>query len=458
MIKQDDIVELTAEKLLYKGDALCRYDNLPVFLKGAVPGDVVKARILRLNKNFARAKITEIITPSKKRIKPLCPLFNPCGACCHQNVEYDFLVEQKNEILKEFFKSFPNVEFKPFIKAEKLVNYRCKTNYAISETRVSKRLLAGYYKEMSHEVVNIKFCPIQPPVIDDITAFIRDEKPFDAYIEKKNKGMLKHILLRTSSSTNKILLTLVLNKDFEFFDKIKPETLEFAKKISAKFPQIAGVSVNFNPNRTNKITGEKWATILGEESIIQHLKDASGKEFSYKFGPESFFQVNPYMAEKLFSCVKELVPDGSTLLDAYGGVGAISVFLSDKVRKITLVEEVESAVIDAKTNFKMNSCTSYEVFLGDAKERFREFLKQKKSFDVAILDPPRKGSDKEALEIISKLAKTVIYVSCNPSTLARDAKILEHEGYILKSVRGVDMFPFTYHIESVAYFGRREEK
>ena len=456
-LKQDDTIELTAEKLIYSGVSLSHYEGKAVFIENAVPGDILKTRIVKINKSFIRAKILEIITPSKHRVKPFCPLFNACGGCNLQNFGYDFLTSQKQGILEEIFSAsandcFKNIEFKPFIKAENLKEYRCKIQNAVSETKVSKRILSGYFKENTHEVVNIKFCPIQPKIIDETINYIRENWKVSAYVEKANKGLLKHILIRYSSSSEKMMLTFVLNKDFEYFDKIKTEIEEFSNTLRKKFPSISGILVNFNPVKTNKITGDKTELISGEDFIIQKLKSKEECEYSYKISKDSFFQVNPKTAQKLFDSVKALVDNDSTILDAYGGVGAIGIFLSDKARKITLVEECESAVSDAKANFKLNNCKNYEVFLGDAKKIFRDFLKNKKNFGCAVLDPPRKGSDKEALEIISKLTNKIIYVSCNPSTLARDAKILCDLGFKFKSLQGVDMFPFTHHIESVACF------
>lgn len=456
ILKQDDIIELTVEKLVNTGSCLAHYEGKAVFIDNAVPGDIVKARAVRINKNFIRAKIVEIITPSKYRVKPFCPLFNACGGCNLQNIEYDFLVEQKENILKETFRSFEEIEFKPFIKAENLKGYRCKIQNAVSETKVSKRLLLGYYKENTHEITNIKFCPIQPKIIDEIMNFVRENWKLGAYIEKKDKGLLKHVLIRYSSSSKKMLLTLVINKDAEWFNKIEADIKDFADIITLKFPDITGVLVNFNPKKTNKITGDDTKLILGDDFIYEKLYSNNGIYYTYKISRDSFFQINPPVASKIFETVKSLIPENSSILDAYGGVGAIGIFLSDKARKITLVEECESAVLDAKANFKLNNCKNYEVFLGDAKKIFKDFLKAdpkgKKCFDYAILDPPRKGSDKEALEIISKLAKNIVYVSCNPSTLERDAKILKELGFNLKSLQGADMFPFTHHIESVAYF------
>lgn len=460
-LKQDDIIELTIEKLVYSGSALARYNGITVFVDGAVPEDTIKARVLRVNKNFIRAKLLEVITPSPHRVKPFCPLFNACGGCNLQNVEYDFLIEQKQKMLEEMFSpkisdAFSNIDFKPFIKAPKLREYRSKVSNAVCETRVSKRLLVGYYKENTHEVTNIKFCPIQPSIIDEIMAYIRENWKLGAYIEKKNKGLLRHILIRFSPAENNFILTLVLNKDFEYYDKIKPEIEAFSAGLKNKFPSLKGLLVNFNPNKTNKITGSETITAFGDNFINQKLYAENGIEYTYKVSADSFFQTNTFLAEKLFDSLNSIVEPDSTILDAYGGVATIGIYLKNKARKITLVEEVKSACDDAKANFKLNDCKNYEVFLGDAKKIFNDFKNAKKSFDYVILDPPRKGSDDDALKIISNLTKkAILYVSCNPSTLARDAKTLSECGFMLKSIQGADMFPFTHHIEALACFERK---
>ena len=456
-IKQDDIIELTIEKLVYSGSGFSHYNGQVVFVENAVPGDIVKAKVLRVNKNFIQAKVDEILTSSQYRVKPFCPLFNACGGCNLQNVDYDYLIEQKQIILKEFFsskilKDFDDIEFKPFIKSDVTKEYRCKVQNAISETKVSKRLLCGYYKENTHDVVNIKYCPIQPRIIEQIINYIRENWKLGGYIEKKDKGLLKHVIIRYSSTSKKIILTFVINKDLEWFNKVENDIKSFSDEIIKSFPDVSGVLVNFNPKKTNKILGEKTELIAGEDFIFQKLYSNDGIEYNYKVSKNSFFQTNPFVAQKVFDAVKSLLKANSTILDAYGGVGTIGIFLNTLAKRITLVEECESAIIDAKTNFKLNGCKNYEVFLGNAKRIFKDFLKKKKKFDYAVIDPPRKGSDKESLDSLSKLANAIVYVSCNPATLMRDAKILNDFGFKLKTLQGADMFPYTHHIESIAYF------
>lgn len=449
-MKLNDIIEVQIEKLVYEGLGLARYgeNNFVVFVKNSLPNEKLRVKIISLTKSFAKATIEEIIEPSKYRIKPFCPLYNACGSCNMQICDYDHQIEQKSLILKDIFKDILDEKnILPVIKSPENEEYRCKTQYPAQQTKNSKRILLGYYKENSHELTNIKFCPIQPNIINEITQTIREIFPLDCYNEKSNKGLLKNVLLRFSKSNSDILLTLVLNcleTDFEAFNS---QIFKFFKKITSQFPKIKGGFVNFNPKKTNKILGNETLKVFGDDFIIENLDD---KQF--KIGSSSFFQVNPLSAVNLFNVVKENIKENSTILDAYGGVGAIGIFVSEKADKITLVEENENAIKMAKENFKLNNIKNFEIFEGDAKKHFAQFKKENKIFDYIILDPPRSGCDKEGLSAILNLAKNIIYVSCNPQTLKRDAKYLIENNFKLKSVQGVDLFPHTHHIESVAIF------
>ena len=460
MIKQNDQIELKIEKLTYEGSALGRYysDETPegfvVFVKNAAPGDFLKVKINKVNKNYALAQIVEILEPSSKRANPFCPLFNACGGCCYQYLDYDYLLEQKNNMLKEaFLKLDEQPEFLEPLKSPYDKEFRHKIQYRVSETKNSKRLLIGYFKEKSHDIVNIKFCPIQPHLADEIAQYLRENWTFGAYVEKAHKGLLRSLILRLSSDLKSALLTFVINLKKDEFSRYEKDVKDFCVEFASKFPQIKGISVNFNSDKTNNIIGEDFLNIYGDNFIYETLESSDFKR-TYKISPASFFQVNPFCALELFNEVKKNIKENSTVLDAYGGVGAIGIWVSDRARKIYLVEENPQAVCDAKENFKLNECKNYEVFLGDAKEQFRKFLKEKKKFSHVIIDPPRKGSDREALELLSKLTDCIIYVSCNPQTLVRDIKILQSFGYKAKTVRGADMFPYSYHIESVTVIER----
>ena len=443
---------LEIEKNVFEGYGLARYEGRAVFIKGAIKGEVVEAKIVSKNKNYLRAEIIDIIKPSKYRIKPFCPMYNPCGACDMGFIQYDYLLQIKEDIIKEIFQNFQSLEFKPIIKSPEINNYRCKTQFPTTETKKSKKILAGYYKEKSHEIVNIKYCPIQPSVIDDIIQYIRENWSLSGYIEKTHKGLLRHILTRISDDAGDILLTFVLNLNSSDFEKIKKDIGSYADEICGKFPKIKGVFVNLNNEKTNKITGKEYVLIKGQDYITEKLEDKI-----YKLGPDSFFQVNPKCAVQLFNSAKNLISKKGTLLDLYGGLGTIGIFMKEAATKIVLVEENKEAIKLAKENYKLNEIKTYEVFEGKAKDKIQDFIKEKRFFENIVIDPPRKGSDDETLGNISKMTNSIIYISCNPMTLKRDAENLIKYGFNFKSIQAVDMFPYTHHIECVAHFVRENK-
>lgn len=446
-LKKNDVIDVKIEKLVYGGMGLARYgsENFVVFVRNSVVDDVLKVKITNINKKFAHSEIIEIIEPSKHRIKPLCPIFNACGSCQNQNCDYDELINQKTNILIETFSNIiDKSKIYKVIKSPDIVSYRHKVQYPCRQTKNSKRVLMGYFRQNSHDLTNIKFCPMQPDIINKISQFIKDNYHLGCYDEKKDKGLLKNVLFRINSKEDELLLTLVLNCNENGFNKIKHEFGTFCDLLKAQFSIIKGIFVNLNPKKTNTILSDKTLKITGSDYIIETLKDKS-----YKIGPNSFFQVNPKGAEIIFDIVENNIENNSVILDAYGGVGAIGIYLKEKAKKITLVEQNSNAVLMAKENFKLNEINDFEVFEGDAKNHFINFKKQNRFFDYTILDPPRSGCDLSALEAILKISKNIIYVSCNPQTLKRDLIFLKENGFEPEFIQGVDLFPYTYHIECV---------
>ena len=434
------------EKLANSGLGLVKADGFVVFIKNACPEDIIKFKITKVNKNYAFAEILDIIEPSKYRTKPFCPLHNVCGACRLQFIDYKYQLEVKRQIVEDTIKTISGLNLIPLktIASPQTQNYRHKVQYPVSETKNSHRIIAGYYKPETHEAVNIKYCPIQPEICDEIIEFIR-QKAFDyaihGYNEKKHSGDLRHVLIRVSHSTKKCLVTLVVNAT-KTFDRLN----DFAKCIYDEFEQVTGVCINFNPKRTNVITGKQTICIEGNEFIEEKI---AGKNF--KIGSDTFFQINPESAENIFNYVKNYISDNfenAVVLDAYAGISAFGICVSDVSKKVVSVEENKQACELAKISAKENNINNLEVHNADA----TEFLKtESRKFDVIILDPPRKGCTKESLEAVLRLAKsTIIYISCNPATLARDLKFLSDNGAKVQSVQPFDMFAHTCHIENVA--------
>ena len=445
-----DILEVTAEKLVYEGDAIAKINGFPIFIHGACPDDKLKIKITKINKNYALANIEEIIEPSTHRIKPFCPLHNVCGGCGWQYIDYDFQLEQKRNIVFETVKKITGkeIEVKPVIKSPDTVAFRSKIQYPVSQTRVSKRIIAGYYKKGSHELVNIKYCPIQPKIIDKITEFIRknaQDTGISGYNEKLHKGELRHIVYRYSKSENECIVIFVVN-DTKLSDKFK----KLAKKVSEEFAHVKGCLINYNTERTNLIMTNDTRKITGQNFVTEKI----GNKI-FRVSANSFFQVNIGSAKNIFDYVKKIVKENysnSRILDAYSGVSSFGIWLSDIAKEVVSVEEAPSATKDALENIKLNNINNLTPLNGDAKKIFEQLIEKNEKFDITVLDPPRKGCSRESLDFAVKLSeKAIIYVSCNPSTLARDLKYLHENGFKTQYIQPVDMFCHSYHIESIAY-------
>lgn len=452
-MKINDEITVTIEKLSNLGFGIAKIDGFVIFVENACPGDEVKIKITKLTKNYANAKIVEIINGSTHRVEPFCALQKVCGGCQLQFIDYDYQLKLKKEIVEDAIHAISSLDIivNYPIPSPEIKQYRHKVQYPISQTKVSKRILAGYYKQKSHEIVNIKHCPIQPAICDEIIEFIRNSS-FDygisGYNEKKHSGDLRHVVLRISAATGKVLVTLVVNST-KVFDRLK----EFSQNIYDNFKDVSGVCVNFNSKKTNVILGNNTELIVGKDFVKERILDKT-----FRIGPKTFFQVNPKSAENIFAYVKDYIKNNftePTVLDAYAGVTSFGISISDVCKKVVSVEENKEAVDLAAEVIELNEVKNVELHNMDATKFFEKELNTKKrKFDVVILDPPRKGCTKESLDYAYKLCKEgvgkIIYVSCNPATLARDLKLLTEAGAKVESIQPFDMFCHTYHIENVA--------
>ena len=450
MIKVSDEIELTVEKLVYEGFALGKYNGMPVFVEGGCPKHLLKVKIVKTNKNYAKAQIVDILKPSLHRVKPFCPIHNVCGGCGWQYIDYDFQLGQKRNIVEETIKKITGeyIEVKPVIQSPETREFRCKLQYPCTQTKVSKRLIAGYYKRGTHEIVNVKYCPIQPKIIGKILEFIRTkvvELSITAYNETKHKGELRHIIFRYSKSENTCLIIFVVN-DNKLTDKFK----KLAKAVMDEFAHVTGCCINYNTEKTNLIMSNDTRKIRGENFYFEKIGD-----IKYRISANSFFQVNIGSAEKIFDTVKNIIKENyksPKILDAYSGVSSFGLWLKDIAESVTCVEEAPSSSKDAIENVKLNNAQNFTILNGDAKQIFQDLITKQEKYDVTVLDPPRKGCEKASLDIAVKLTdKAIIYVSCNPSTLARDIKYLHENGFKTKYIQPVDMFCHSYHIESIAW-------
>lgn len=457
MIKKGDVLELTIDSVANGGEGIGRYEGIPVFVADTVEGDVVTVQVDSAKKNFAFGKLLEVKKGSEFRRKPPCGISKICGGCQFMHIDYQKQLDIKKDIVQDCLRKFAgtDIQVNETVGAADSLHYRCKIQYPVQQTKVSKRLLVGYYKRATHEIVNIKSCPIQPEIIDEITEFLREELKeagINAYDERKRKGLLRHIVYRISSTDQKIMTVFVINSQ-----SVPDEFSAIAAKLRETFPLVTGVLVNFNTAGTNVILGQKTQLIDGTDFIDEIIE---GKRF--RVSASSFFQVNPLVAGKLFSHVRDILSsrlEKPEILDVYAGGGTFSIFLSDLAKSVVAVEENASAVADAQRNIELNNLREPGKFTfvqGNADEVLLSMTEEGSKFDAVVLDPPRKGCSPSVIEATAELAKKyIVYVSCNPATLARDMKILEEKGFEAESVQPFDMFCNTYHVETVVLLKKK---
>lgn len=441
----NDEIIVKIEKLSNLGTGIARIDGFVLFVNGACPHDELKVRVTKLTKTYANAEIIEIVSPSPHRCIPFCSMQKVCGACQLQYIDYDYQLQLKSEIVADSLRSIGGIEIEvpKTIPSPNSKIYRHKIQYPVSQTKVSKRILAGYYMPQSHEIVNIKHCPIQPEICDKIVDFIRtnaSEFGISGYSEKKHSGDLKHIVLRISAENGDVLVTLVVNVT-KSFKKI----VDFSNSIFKTFDKVRGVCLNYNSKQTNVILSDKTECVCGQDYIEDKLIDKT-----FPIASTTFFQVNPKSAENIFAYVKDEVKkdEAPTVLDAYAGIATFGIVVSDVAKEVVSVEANSESIKKAERVLELNKISNVELH---AKDTTKYLQSIKRKFDITILDPPRKGCTKESLdEALAHTKKKFIYVSCNPATLARDLKYLCEKGCTLKSVQPFDMFCHTFHVETVA--------
>ena len=440
---------VTIDKLGNLCVGLAKINDFLVMVDDVCPLDKVKIEITKLTKNYARAKVVELLESSPYRLKPFCPMQKVCGACQLQFIDYDYQLEIKRQVVKETLKKIGalDIDVPMPVPSPQIKNYRHKIQYPITETKNSKRIIAGYYKNKTHEIVNIKYCPIQPKICDDIIDFVREIAPMhkiDGYNEEKHTGLLRHVVIRSSALNGKNLVILVLNSN-----KIPERIKDFALKLYDRFDDVIGVGVNLNDKKTNLIMTDRTIILNGNECIKEKICN-----IQFKIGANTFFQVNPKSAENIFRYVKEYISNNfykPVVLDAYAGISAFGLVISDVCHKVVSVEENEQSVKLAQITKKENKINNIELNCEDSEKFFQSQVEASVKYDAIILDPPRKGCTEKTLEYALKLTdSTIIYVSCNPSTLARDLKYLISKGCTVKSIKPFDMFCHTHHIENVA--------
>lgn len=439
----------------YEGEGIAKVDGYPIFIEGALKGEKVKIKVVKVNKNFAYGKLLEIIEKSEGRVEPKCEYFKRCGGCKLQHMDYKTQLDFKWERVKDCIKKIGGlsedlVEY-PIGMEENPYQYRNKVQLPIG--MVKGKLVLGFYAPRSHDIIDIEECLIQEEDANKISKitreWIEEFNIMPAFVDGKfnKKGLLRHVMIRKGFKTGEVMVVIVATrKDLNHMN-------ELIRKLEFHVEGLKSIILNINSKDTNVILTPECYTLWGED----YIKDYIG-EFKFNISPLSFFQVNPEQTEVLYSKTLEYaeLTGEETVFDAYCGTGSITLFLSQKAKKVYGVEIVEPAIINARENAKMNYVSNAEFFVGKSEEVIPKLIMEGVKADVIVVDPPRKGCDIKLLKAIGETKpERVVYVSCDPSTLARDLKILDELGYRTEKVQPVDMFPQTAHIENVAKLIRK---
>ena len=389
--------------------------------------------------------MVSIIEPVSNRVEHECDVYKGCGGCHLQHMDYECQLLHKKRVVEDVLERVGDIK-SPSVDDVAGMNYpwqyRNKAQFPLVENDDGK-LFSGFYRRGTHDIVVNEDCLIQHPLVNRTARKaleILNEYELSSYDEKHHRGFLRHLFVRAGVCTNQALLVIVTREE------VFPDGREIAKKIIERVPELVGVMQNINSGQTNVILGNRTKLLAGNDYYTDYI----GK-LKFKISAQSFFQVNTVQTQKLYEKIKEYIaPDGDeTVIDGYSGIGAISLFLAEEVKEVIGLETVEDAVRDARENAELNNIDNCLFYSGEMEELLPEICK-KSDGDILVIDPPRKGLSSKAVEkILSSGLSRIVYVSCNPSTLARDIKLLNKD-YDLKRVKPVDMFPQTYHIETVS--------
>ncbi|MFW5985402.1 MAG: 23S rRNA (uracil(1939)-C(5))-methyltransferase RlmD [Halanaerobiaceae bacterium] len=452
MVKKGEYVELVLDDLAYGGDCVGHLESgLAVFVPGTIPGEKVRARITKVKNSYARARCLEILEPVAARIEPHCPEYGSCGGCQLQHMEYEAQLRAKRKFVEDALARIGNlskVEVCPVVGSDFPWYYRNKAQFPLGKDE-DGQIYTGFYARGTHDLVTNEECFIQHQLINRIKREALDlmnEYEFSVYEEEKDRGLLRHLVVRTGVCTNQALVVLVTA------ETCFAEGEEFAHRLRSRVPELKGVYQNINPAQTNVIMGKEMNLLSGEKKITEYIA-----QVKYQISPLSFFQVNTLQAGKLYQEISKQAQftGQEILLDAYCGPGSIGIYLAEEVKEVYGIEENEKAVVDARHNAQINHQKNCTFIQGKVEQELPALLVEQDKPDVVVVDPPRKGLSDTFRDLLLKVQpRKLIYVSCNPSTLARDIKYFS-EDYNFGSFQPVDMFPQTYHIETVTCLQRK---
>lgn len=496
-MKKNDVLTIRIEDMGVDGEGIGKVDNIPLFVKDALIGDVVSVKIMKMKKNYGYARLLEILEPSKDRVTPPCEFHRSCGGCQIQALSYEKQLEFKQRKIRNNLKRIGGFSeemleqvMEPIIGMDEPYHYRNKAQFPVGRDREG-RTVTGFYAGRTHTIIPNRNCllgmPMNEKILETVLSFM-EKYQIEPYDEKTNRGVVRHVLTRYGHTTKEWMVCLVINRTkLPYADALVEELV--------KLEGMTSISININQKNTNVILGEKVKTLWGSPYITDyiHLRTGAdwqveGEGIAYRISPQSFYQVNPVQTEKLYSTTLAYagLTGEESVWDLYCGIGTISLFLAQRAKQVYGVEIVPQAIADAKENAKLNGITNAEFFVGKAEEVLPEFYERMRrgdagisygissgvsgaevsdmdaatdvqmlTPDVIVVDPPRKGCDTKCLEtIVQMFPKRVVYVSCDSATLARDLKFLCENGYEVKRVRGCDMFGQTVSVETVVLLSK----
>lgn len=463
-MNKNDIVTVEITDIGVSGEGIGHVDGYTLFIKDAVIGDVVEAKVMKAKKNYGYARLMKVITPSEYRVEPKCAFARRCGGCQIQEMSYDRQLVFKDQKIRGnleriggFTKDQIDTVMQPVVGMEHPFGYRNKAQFPFGTDKEGNPI-TGFYAGRTHDIIANTDCALgveqNKEILEIILQYMRENK-IKSYDEKTGKGLIRHALIRYGFKTKEIMVCLVVNG----------KRLPKAERLIEKLIQIEGMtSITISPNtrRDNVIMGDSYEILWGQGYITDYIGNVK-----YQISPLSFYQVNPVQTEKLYGLALEYadLKGDETVWDLYCGIGTISLFLAQKAKQVYGVEIVPQAIDDAKENAKINAIDNAEFFVGKAEEVLPEYYAEYERehngetahADVIVVDPPRKGCDETLLETIVKMQpEKVVYVSCDSATLARDLKYLCANGYEIKMCRGVDQFPQSVHVETVVLLSKGE--
>ena len=470
--KKNQEVILKIDDLGNNGEGIGHVDGYALFVKEVLPGETIRAGIMKCKKNYGFARLLEVLEPSPDRVEPQCPAARPCGGCTLQHLSYNAQLRYKENKVKNCLTriggvDLTTVEWLPILgmQEETPWHYRNKAQFPVREQldeNGKPHAVTGFYAGHSHRVIPMTDCAIQAPIMREILEIVlawMDNNNIPAYNEEHRTGLVRHIYIRTGYHTGQIMVCLVLNAPNQKKMGINEGKFTALVDNLTKIDGMTSICLNFNPENTNVILGKKTSTLWGEDAIEDTIGD-----IRYRISPQSFYQVNPVQTEKLYRTALEFadIKPGETVWDLYCGIGTISLFIAKELGsagEVIGVEIVPEAIENAKENARRNNITNARFYAGAAEEVVPKLISsdgaESAKADVVVVDPPRKGCDQTLLDTIVRMSPNrIVYVSCDPATLARDVKVLAAKGYEVKKARTCDMFPMGGHVETVVLLSK----